>query len=76
MTWKLCGLVRWQHLMKPSHTLGYFHTCGAGGGHQGKAREATTFPRALPWLGAQVPPLDRIFLASYTHLPRNLPFLT
>lgn len=25
-TWKDWGFVRWQHLMKPSQTLGYFHT--------------------------------------------------
>lgn len=56
--------------------LGVLPHLWGGRGHQGKARAATTFPRALPWLGAQVPPLDRIFLASYTHLPRNLPFLT
>lgn len=43
MTWKLWGLVRWQHLMKPSHTLGYFHTCGAGGGHYTQAQPTTSF---------------------------------
>lgn len=44
MTWKLCGLVRWQHLMKPSHTLGYFHTCGAGGGPLGTGPTSHLLP--------------------------------
>jgi len=53
-----CGLVRWQHFTKPSHTLRFFHTCQC---HQ---QHAVTCSHLSPSKLLYAVPINRITTAK------------